>query len=252
MKQNIFNGLFLFAVLFTACKKNEFRRDEYTQPTGNAFVKVGYFSPDTTNPGVQIYINNNRVSNTITNNTPFPGGGYNTGGSTYNGYLAVTPGTATFRFVIPTTNTSIISKELFTLTAPVTANEQQVVYITDTGVNRTAFTVKAETSRPDSGYVKMQFVNCIPNAGPISFYYKDSLVADRVPYKGFVDFKTLPLYVTTIKIYPSDSAVTDKTLINSYSFSGISNQKVYTAIGRGFYKATNTQSAPKASLLIVK
>lgn len=252
-----FSSFILIICLLAACKKNEFRRDEYVSPSGKGFVKIAYFSPDSITRSVQIYINNKLVSNTINNHTPFPGGGYNTLGSTFNGYLAVEPdkGNAYLRFVTPNTGSSIINKELFTLTAPVTVNDRQIIYITDTAANTTAITVKTETSRPDSGYVKMQFVNIIPDSGPISFYYKDSLVADRVMYKQVVDFKTLPLYTTTFKMYHSDSIPRATSMIGTaYTFSSISNQKIYSVFARGYQKIKSTTDTryAKTSIIVVQ
>jgi hypothetical protein len=257
MNQKIFLSLFALAgIAMLGCKKNEFRRDEYDTPTGKAIVKVAYFSADSVSRSAQIYINNQLVSNSINSFTPFPGGGYNTGGNTDNGYLAVdaSKGTADFKFVTANPGSTIISKELFTVSAPVFPNVQQIVFITDTAANTNAFTVKAEADRPDSGFVKMQFVNCIPDSGPISFYFKDSLVADNLKYKESIDFRTLPLYVDTLKIYPTGVAPTVANRIAFYSFAGIGNQKIYSALCRGYIKAKTTGDIriPKVSLVIVK
>jgi hypothetical protein len=257
MNHKIISIFTLVIVTICGCKKNEFRRDEYDTPTGKAFLKVAYFSADSVERSAQIYINNEIVSNTIVSHTPYPGGGYNTKGLSTNGYLAVDPGkgTATFKFVTTVPGSNVVSKELFTVTSDVTANIQQVVFISDTAEKTNALTVKTQTDRPDSGFVKMQFLNIIPNSGPISFYYKDSLVAANIKYREFVDFKTLPLYSTTLKIYSADTIPTSTSVpIASYTFSGIGNQKIYTALGRGYLgvKTTDLQRVPKVSLVIVK
>jgi hypothetical protein len=236
------------------CKKNEFRRDEFEDPTGKAFVKIGYFVADSVARSVQIYINNALVSNTLSSHTPFPGGGYNTGGASDNGYLAVdaSKGTAEFRFVTPVVGSTIIASEVFKVSAPVTANKQQVVFICDTTTKATAFTVDVTTDRPDSGYAKFNFANCIPNSGPIDFYYRDSLIASNVAYKGQAGFVTLPLRVSpAVKIYPSGVDTVGK-LIATYPFTSIGNQKIYTALGRGYLGKADAQRIPKVSLVIVK
>ncbi len=275
-KRNFF-GFFVLAILiFFSCKKNEFRRDEYADATGKAQIKVVCFTPDSTNPSAQIYINGERVSpNVNLVNEPFPGGGYNTGGSTYNGYLAINPGNAELKFVSATSYNSIITKELFTTTATLEANVKQLVFVTDTGVKRNAFVVKSQTERPDSGFVKMQFVNCMPNTAsiPVSFFFnvngKDSLVAHNVKFKEVVDFKTLPLYASPVlKMYPSDSVWIGKSVVNpekdsvkvsptaligaAYTFTGMANRKVYTCTSRGFYKSANSFAGPKLSVVIVQ
>ncbi|MFL9484968.1 DUF4397 domain-containing protein [Chitinophagaceae bacterium LWZ2-11] len=256
------------------CKKNEFRPDEYTNGAGKAQLKVVCFSPDSTSPSAQIYINGALVSPNVNfTNEPYPGGGYNTGGSTYNGYLAVDPGNAIFKFVQATTYNSIITKDLFSISLPVEANVKQIVYVTDTGVNRTAFNVKCQTDRPDSGSVKIQFVNCMPNTTnvPVSFVFnvngKDTLIAHRLKFKEVKDFVTLPLFASPIlKIFPSDSLFVGKSvsgkdsvyappasiLGTAYTFAGMSNRKVYTCTSRGFYKSSNSVAMPKVSLVIIQ
>jgi hypothetical protein len=259
MKQKIFLGLIaLTGVAIMGCKKNVFREADLDSTDGKAIIKVAYFSADSISRTVQVYINNGLVSNNITSFTPYPGGGYNTGGNTDNGFLAVdaSKGSAEFRFVTTNAGSTIISKELFKVSAPVYPNVQQVVFITDTAANTTAFTIKTETTRPDSGYAKIQFTNTIPNSGAIDFYYADSLVASNVAYKGLVDFVTLPLKVSpTLKIYPTGATPIAANLLGqSYTFSGIGNKRIYTALGRGWagIKATNDIRIPKVSLVIVK
>jgi hypothetical protein len=275
-KRKIFGFFALLIVIFFSCKKNEFRRDEYNDATGKAQIKVVCFTPDSTNPSAQIYINGERVSaNVNLVNEPYPGGGYNTSGSTYNGYLAINPGNAVFKFVQATSYSSIITKELFTTSVMLEANVKQLVFVTDTATKRNAFVVKVQTDRPDPGFVKMQFVNCMPSTAsvPVSFFFnvngKDSLVAHNVKYKEVVDFKTLPLYASPIlKMYPSDSVWIGKSIVDpqkdsvkvsptaiigaAYTFAGMANRKVYTLVSRGFHKSTNTNAGPKLSVVIVQ
>jgi hypothetical protein len=252
MKQKIIFSLFISTCIMLGCKKNEFRTSEYDIPSGKAYLKVAYFCPDTTNPLVQCYVNDNLVQTTISNNTPFPGGGLNTGGGSANGYLAVDPskGAATIKFSTINPGTSLPNKELFSFTLPVVANTQQVAFITDTGVNRSAFMVNVDTERPDSGFVKMRFINCIPNAGPMSFYFKNVLIADNVKYKEVLDFKAIPLATDTLKLYPTGTP-TNVTPLALYSFSTIGNRKVYTTICRGFLGSGHAQAKPAISLVIV-
>ena len=62
----------------TSCEKNQIALDDAIVVGNEALFKLGYFSPNSTNPGVQLKINDKRVSYVFTNATPFPGGGYNT------------------------------------------------------------------------------------------------------------------------------------------------------------------------------
>jgi hypothetical protein len=154
--------------------------------------------------------------------------------------------------VTPVVGSNIIASEVFKVSAPVTANKQQVVFICDTTTKATAFTVNVDAERPDSGYAKFNFANCIPNSGPIDFYYRDSLIASNVAYKGQAGFVTIPVRVApVVKIYPSGIDTVGK-VIATYSFTGIGNQKIYTALGRGYLGKTDAQRIPKVSLVIVK
>ncbi|MBN9298307.1 MAG: DUF4397 domain-containing protein [Filimonas sp.] len=263
------------SILAYSCKKNEFRTNEYLDATGLAQIKVVCFSPDSANPSVQIYINDERVSNNVAiTNQPFPGGGYNTGGDTYNGYLAIAPGNAKFRFVQATSYSSIITKDLFTTSVNLEPSAKQLVFLADTGVNRQLYAVKCETDRPDSGYAKIQFVNNMANTAniPISVVFNikntDTLMAHQLKFKDVKDFVKVPTYFSgaTVKLFPSDSLKVGKSvsgkdsvyapatalLGQSYVFNGLSNRKVYTCAARGIYKSTNTVALPKVSFIIVQ
>jgi hypothetical protein len=175
----------------------------------------------------------------------------------------------------PSSFNSIVAKELFTTTATLEPDVKQLVYITDTGSKRNAFMVKCQTERPDSGFVKMQFVNCMPNTEDVAVSFiitangRDTLVAHNLKFKEAADFKTIPLYTTpSFRMAVSDSLWIGKSVVDpnrdsvyappasvvgqTYSFAGIANRKVYTVTGRGFYKATNTVTIPKVSLVIVQ
>lgn len=254
MYLKIFSGLLTLSCVITlGCKKNEFRSNEYDTPNGKAFVKIGYFCPDSVAKSVQIYINNERVSSTIsTNHTPFPGGGYNTGGNSDNGYLAVTPdkGAANIMFAIPSAGTSIIAKEVFRVSAPITAGKEQVVFLCDTAANTKAFTIDVDTERPDSGYARFNFVNCIPNSGPIDFYYADSLVASNIAFQGSKSFVNLPLKASPVLKMCVTGTTTQ--IGQTYTFGSIGNQKIYSMLARGYIGVTDNQRVPKISLVIVK
>src|SRR6185436_986815 len=79
-------------ILITACKKNELTVSPYDYNDGRALFKINYACDYALNRGVQIKINDTRVSNNITYATPFPGGGLNTGGSNNADYMTVSPG----------------------------------------------------------------------------------------------------------------------------------------------------------------
>src|SRR5215212_2388249 len=117
MKQSaIIYKLFFAALLFCAgCKKNEIKYGEFNNVTPDqALLKINFVSGYAANPAVQFVINNERVSNLITSRTPYPGGGYNTGGGSTPDYLALTPGNKEFKISIPKKGTNTDSIVLFT------------------------------------------------------------------------------------------------------------------------------------------
>ena len=91
-----------FSLIITGCEKKAERIADFTMTTPTeAQLKINFNSAYTANPSVHIKINDVRVSNLITTRTPFPGGGYNTGGDSRPDYLAVTPGGVKLSIAIP-------------------------------------------------------------------------------------------------------------------------------------------------------
>src|SRR5688572_25810702 len=108
MKKYIINTAYLFSplVLFAGCDKNEINYGDTVEVTDKALLKFNYASAYQANPSVHISINGQRVSNLIQHRTPFPGGGFNTLGSSQPDYLSVDPGTMEVSIVIPKRNTN--------------------------------------------------------------------------------------------------------------------------------------------------
>ena len=67
-----------------------------------ARLKINYVSAyNSNNPGVQIKLDDTRVSNIVTFRTPFPGGGFNTGGGRTIDYLVVEHGQTSLMISVP-------------------------------------------------------------------------------------------------------------------------------------------------------
>src|SRR5687767_8945628 len=80
-----------------------------------ARLKINYVSAyNSNNPGIQVKLNNTRVSNVLPFRTPFPGGGFNTGGGSTNDYLEVTPGQTELKISVPNAGKETDSVTLLT------------------------------------------------------------------------------------------------------------------------------------------
>ena len=87
----------LLILLVSGCEKNVIAYGESSLVGADqALLKVNYASLYALNPGVQILINDKRVSPLLFGRTPFPGGGYNTNGDARPDYLAVPQGEIKF------------------------------------------------------------------------------------------------------------------------------------------------------------
>src|SRR4051812_3638195 len=101
--------------LLLSCDREDVVTATYNNvPSGMAFLKVNFNSSYAANPSVQFAVNKTRVSGLITTRTPYPGGGYNTGGNNYPDYLTVNPGNIEFGVAIPKKNTNADSVVLLT------------------------------------------------------------------------------------------------------------------------------------------
>jgi hypothetical protein len=98
----IITATFILAVvLFMSCKKNSYFVTERISSDGSAQIKIGYFSAYTVLPSTILYINDKPVSNALVGPIGFPGGGFNTLGSSNGDYLWVTPGSAKIQGFTP-------------------------------------------------------------------------------------------------------------------------------------------------------
>jgi hypothetical protein len=133
--------LFFSLLMITACEKNEITLDDATIVEDDALFKLGYFSPNSSNPGVQLKINDARVSYLFTNATPFPGGGYNTGGSSNSDYVVVKPGQTKVSISIPKKGTNEDSIVVLNTTVNLEARKKYSMFTSDTIPNVKAFMV---------------------------------------------------------------------------------------------------------------
>lgn len=240
---SIFAGLGLSVLLLASCKREADKVADYSLiPESQSFIKVNFASAYVANPGVQIEVNKTRVSNLITARTPFPGGGFNTGGGNYPDYLNVNAGNNQLSIVIPKKGTNIDSVTLFDKAFTFDAGKRYTIHIADTGANTKYMVTTDDLTMPENGKVKYLFVNLMPNVAAVDFYYGTNLIAANVPYMGTSGYLTMQpsLYGTQAWFTRESGTGPSGAILATYSSaSTITNQRVYTGFAMG-YKLPST------------
>jgi hypothetical protein len=245
----------LAIVLLFGCTKNEIKYGEFELVDNTqSFLKINFASAYNANPSVQLTINGTRVSNLITARTPFPGGGYNTGGGSTPDYLAVKPGSLSFKVSIPQKNTNIDSVVLFTKDINVSAGDYNTLHITDTAANTQSVLTPDSRVSPDSGFAKFRVINLMPNVSAIDLYYGTTVVASNIAYKAMSDYFTVavPATALTWAIRPAGAASTTTALATYSSASTTTNGRSYTAFAMGYSGQTSTSRKPYISFFLIK
>lgn len=257
MKKILIISGFLFstAFLLTACDKEIKLTAPVEMLDGNSpFLKVNYVSGYASNPQVQILINGQRVSNVITGRTPFPGGGYNTGGGSSNDYIPMKEGSSSLWVTIPKKGTNsdsiILVRDMINL-AP---NTYYTAHITDTGSNSKVLLLIDDLTKPDTSLAKHRFVNLMPNVPAVDLYYGTTLVASNIAYLTSSDYFTVSTYAPalawTVREAGADPSTT--ALATYTSANTILNQRVYTAFALGYKGRTDAPRKPYISFLLNK
>ncbi len=246
----------VLTITATGCRKNtEYTADRTYPTTEEAFVKINYLSAYALNPSVQLIINGERVSNLIAGRTPFPGGGYNTNGSSFPDYLKV-PATATsLRIAIPKRNTNVDSVVLFsTTTAVLGAGKYYTLHVSDTLANTKMLVTEDDVTMPIAGISVYRFVNMMPNVSAVDLYFNTTRVATGIPYLGAgVSFSLpVPAVAGTWSIRETGTSPTSTALATYSSINTSTSQRVYTAFALGYKGATATATRPYISFLLTR
>lgn len=242
------------AVIIYSCRKNTISVAPFDIASGNALFKLNYACPYKSIGAVQIKIDDERVSNTITYATPFPGGGLNTGGSSNADYLSLAPGEHTVSLSVPKVGSSEDSIKVYSTTINVGASTYYTLHVTDTATNTKSLLLTDLSSMPDSGQSKFTFVNLIPESA-IDLYFGPTKVASNVGFKISTDTFSLAsasAYQFAIRLAGSSAT---STPLATYPISGtttytIPNQRVFTAYARGYLGLTSGDTR-KAQLSFV-
>lgn len=239
--------LFLLAsagLLVFSCKKNTLSVAPFDKTDGQGLLKINYASPYKNNPAIQIKVDGNRVSNNITYNTPFPGGGLNTGGSNNADYMNFSPGEHTVSLSIPKVGTGEDSIELYKTSVELKSNAPCTLHVTDTATGTQSVLLSDIANMPDSGITKFSFVNLVPGSS-MDLYFGPTKLASGIAYKAASDTFSIPagsVYQFAIRLAGSSST---STALATYPTSAgttytIPNQRVFTAYARGYLGLTST------------
>jgi hypothetical protein len=186
MKSKYYLAIIVLIGLFAACTKNSAKLPyTLTDQSTKALLKINYESPYAGNPGVQLKLNDVRVSNVINYRAPFPGGGLNTTvTSNLPDYLEVNPGAVKLSVAMPKAGTDVDSVTLYTTTINLEGGKYYIAHITDTAASTQTVLQVQDISHVDSGFSKFTFVNLIPNLPALDLYFGSTVVAANIPYKG--------------------------------------------------------------------
>jgi hypothetical protein len=250
MKRTISAFIILASVfVFLGCEKNTQRLIDTSVPEGKALIKINYAMPFAVNNSVQLKVNGTRVSSLLTYDTPFPGGGLNTGGGSYPDYLAVSPGSNVITISRPNVGTANDSILLFTGTVNLEANKNVTLHVTDTGANANIVMIADNINFIDSGFSRYTFVNLMPNVTALDLYYGTSTtpVATNIPYKGkSPEFTLVAGSGGSWAIRPA-GALPTSTALATYA-NTIPNQRSMTVFSRGYSGAASPRN-PAVSLI---
>src|SRR6478735_6889841 len=130
------------ATLLVSCKKNIINSyvDATDVTSGDAQLKINFNSLYAANPNVYFRINGAKVSGSMTARSPFPGGGFNTGGDARADYLVLKPGELKVDVILPKKVAVPVEDSIVLYTTKITteAGKYYTLHTTDTAANTTS------------------------------------------------------------------------------------------------------------------
>jgi hypothetical protein len=247
-------GLYISAgmLLLSACKKNTFGTTKQESTENKALVKLALFNAPTVAPTLLVYNNGERISGALPltpNGYPFPGGGFNTAGSSNGDYLALNPGSNKFEFYTTNPGTANIITKFFETTQTFDANKKYTVYTTDTAANAVAITAPDDAAAPDSGFSRIRFVNLIPNTAAVDFYKGNTLLKSNVKYKEFTDFFDVQYGSDSFSVRIAGSPAGSALSSLAYRVIVPTNKRIYSFLSRGYVGATGNRAPAVAGIV---
>lgn len=255
--QSILVSAVSLGLLATGCKREDVVSEMNGLSTaGKANVKIIHASAYNTNYSVHLKVNGVKVSNNITNATPFPGGGLNTGGGSSPWYLALTPGSTTISLAVPKVGSENDSISLYTGSTYLDPDRYYSVYLTDTSVKTQLVTIAENISKPANNTTRFKFINLMPNETFMDLYWGTTKVASNVAYTTVSPDFTLNKadtgrwYIRPAGAAPTSAAIAIYPAITPtfQAPMAVPYNRVMTVFSRG-YKAGTGNRAPNVSLL---
>lgn len=243
-------------VVISCTRKDVATLLESQSPNGQANVKIVHASAYTTNYSVHLRVNGVRVSNNMTNATPFPGGGLNTGGASSPWYMALTPGITSITLSVPSVVSGTDSFSLYTGSTYFGADRYYTAFLTDTAAKTQLVILNDDLKLPANGFTRYRFVNLMPNQLSLDLYAGANKVASDIVYKttspDFLLAKndTVRWYIRPAGSAPNSTPIALYPLIapTFASPQTVPNQRVMTVFARGYNGGTGNR-APNVSLL---
>ncbi len=239
----LFSFACLSGLILASCEKEtELNAPAEMVGADKALLKINYVSAYAKNPSVHLKLNDVRVSNVITSRTPFPGGGYNTGGGSANDYLAVNPGNINVKVAIPNAGKNTDSVELFSTAVNLLQGKNYTAHITDTGANTQVVLVEDILTRPDTGQARFKFIHLMPDVPALDLYYGSTKVASNIPYLGVSPYFDMPVPSANAAwtIRPAGAPFSDPALATYTSGNTTLSTRVYTAFATGYGSQTGS------------
>ena len=246
-------AIFIAGTLLFGCKKNVI--DSYVDTVAitanDAQLKINFNSLYAANPSVYFRVNGAKVSGSMTARSPFPGGGFNTGGDARADYLVLTPGELKVDVILPKKLTVEDSIVLFTTKVTLEAGKYYTLHTTDTAANTKSVLTTEDVTRPDSGFSKLRFINLMPNVPSVDLYYGTTVVAANIPYQGTSAYFTVPAVTALIwAIRPAGALATTTALATYSSTTTTANRRISTAFAIGYSGSTDAVRKPYISFLL--
>ncbi|HRO84265.1 MAG TPA: hypothetical protein PK110_05520 [Niabella sp.] len=226
----------ILAVFLFSCVKN--RQNQYvvkydTGITGQARLKFNINSAKINNPTMLIKIDNVVVSNLLTARTPFPGGGYNTGGSNYADFLGVAPGSREINIAIPKARTSTDSILIYKGNLNLESAKYYTLHVTDTADKVKTLLVEENVDNsfvPKPGF---RFINLMPNVPSVDLYYGPFKIASGINFLNITPEFTLDS-INTAFAWTVREANATANLATYTSASTVLNNTKYTIFATGY------------------
>ncbi|RKR81714.1 uncharacterized protein DUF4397 [Mucilaginibacter gracilis] len=212
-------------------------------------------------------INDQRISGLLPARSPFPGGGYNTGGNSTADVLEVPSGAVKFSMVMPHKfDNGTDSVVLYSTTLQLTGNTSYTLHTADTAANTQSVLIKENLALADSGSARFHFVNLMPATPAVDIYYGASAAtaadqsSDTLLVSNLQFMQNSPDVVLKIvganriwKVRAAGAAKTAAAVISSYTSTNVpASTRVYVGFAIGYVGKTTAAQKPYVSFMLLR